>query len=174
MTTASGMGSTAAGQYLLLLENALLPAAPSELHAAALGAMLGVAAVRRDAFAAAFAADRARQQLLLHLLGHVDTGARQAAAQLLGLLVPHLGGSTSASAAAVDAGMGAPGGQQVAALCDALLTTLRAGSEAGAKHAKQEQLEGAAAAAGYVAAHLIQGKAGCCFWYCGCCCGWPC
>jgi proteasome component ECM29 len=144
--TAGGMTPQAAASYLLLLENALLPAAPSELHGAALGATLSVAAAQQGAFAAAFAGDASRQQLLLHLLAHVDATARQAAAQLLGLLVPHLGGQDPQHQQ-----------QQVAGLCDSLLSTLRAGTAEGAKHAKQEQLEGAAAAAGYVAAHLIQG-----------------
>lgn len=158
------MDAAIATSYLLLLENALLPAAPSELHGAALGAMLTAAAAQRDAFAAAFAGDAPRQQLLLSLLGHVDAGARQAAAQLLGLLVPHLGdgpGSAASAAAAVPGGEPAPPKQpRVAALCDALLSTLRAGSAEGARHAKAEQLDGAAAAAGYVAAHLIQGGGG--------------
>lgn len=161
------MDAAAAGSYLLLLENALLLAAPSELHACALGATLRAAAAQRGAFAAAFADDGPRQQLLLALLGHVDAAARQAAAQLLGLLVPHLGGSSaSAGSIASEAAQG-PGGQppppqqpRVAALCDALLSTLRAGAAQGARHAKAEQLEGAAAAAGYVAAHLIQGGRG--------------
>ena len=137
---AGGIAADGAAAYMLLLENALLPASPSELHAAALGALLAVAAAQPAPFAAAFALDRQRQQLLLRLLGHVDASARQAAAQLLGMLVPHLS---------------AP---QVGALCDELLSTLRVGSAEGAKAAKLEQLDGAAAAAGYVAAHLLQGE----------------
>ena len=152
---AGGLSPAAAASYLQLLENALLPTAPSELHAAALGAMLSVAAVQRAAFADAFAADGPRQQLLLRLLGHVDAGARQAAAQLLGLLVPHLGDGAAAGAAAAGQPQEQP---RVAALCEPLLSMLRAGTAEGVKAAKQEQLEGAAAAAGYVAAHLIQGK----------------
>ncbi|PSC71704.1 proteasome-associated ECM29-like protein [Micractinium conductrix] len=155
---AGGLSPAAAASYLQLLENALLPTAPSELHAAALGAMLSVAAVQRAAFADAFAADGPRQQLLLRLLGHVDAGARQAAAQLLGLLVPHLGDGAAAGAAAAGQPQEQP---RVAALCEPLLSMLRAGTAEGVKAAKQEQLEGAAAAAGYVAAHLIQGLPPC-------------
>lgn len=122
--------------------------------------MLTAAAAQRGAFAAAYADDAPRQQLLLALLGHVDAGARQAAAQLLGLLVPHLGEGPGSAVSAAEGGPGAqpapPPQPRVAALCDALLSTLRVGSAEGAKHAKAEQLDGAAAAAGYVAAHLIQ------------------
>lgn len=160
--SSGGMAPDSAASYLLLLENALLAAAPSELHAAALGAMLAVAAAQQGAFAAAFAADAPRQQLLLHLLGHVDAGARQAAAQLLGMLVPHLGAPPKGPAAQqpgqeVPSQGGSPTAR-VSALCDALLSTLRVGGADGAKHAKQEQVEGAAAGAGYVAAHLLKGK----------------
>ncbi|EFN52702.1 hypothetical protein CHLNCDRAFT_138705 [Chlorella variabilis] len=150
--SSGGMAPDSAASYLLLLENALLAAAPSELHAAALGAMLAVAAAQQGAFAAAFAADAPRQQLLLHLLGHVDAGARQAAAQLLGMLVPHLGAPPKGPAAQqpgqeVPSQGGSPTAR-VSALCDALLSTLRVGGADGAKHAKQEQVEGAAAGAG--------------------------
>ena len=141
-----GITAAAAGPYLLLLENALLPVAPSELAAAALDATLAVAAAQPSTFAAAYATDGTRQQLLLRLLSHVDAGARQAAAQLLGLLVPHLGGTKQQQQQ-----------QAVAGLCEALLGTLGADGANGAKRGKQEALEGAAAAAGYVAAHLIQG-----------------
>ncbi|PRW21127.1 proteasome-associated ECM29-like protein isoform X1 [Chlorella sorokiniana] len=150
-TTAGGGAMTAesAAAYLQLLENALLPAAPSELHAAALAATLSVAAAQRAAFAAAYAADPGRQAVLLRLSGHVDAAARQAAAQLLGLLV--------APGTALPA-QHAQQAQRAVALCEALLSTLRAGGPDGAKHAKQEALEGAAAAAGYVAANLLQGS----------------
>lgn len=172
-----GMSAEAATFYLVLLENALLPAAPSELHAAALAATLSVAAAHRAAFAAACAADPSRQAVLLRLSGHVDASARQAAAQLLGLLVAP-GAAPSAQPAqpaspvhAVKQAASALGSMifgspeqkasaAAAALCNELLSTLRAGGPDGAKHAKQEALEGAAAAAGYVAANLLQSELG--------------
>ena len=147
-TAAGGLTAESAAAYLLLLENALLPAAPSELHAAALAATLSVAAAQRTSFAAAYAADPGRQAVLLRLSAHVDAAARQAAAQLLGLLVAP--GTAPPAQQAQQA-------QWAVTLCEALLSTLRAGGPDGAKHAKQEALEGAAAAAGYVAANLLQG-----------------
>lgn len=150
-TAAGGLTAESAAAYLLLLENALLPAAPSELHAAALAATLSVAAAQRAAFAAAYAADPGRQAVLLRLSGHVDAAARQAAAQLLGLLV---GPGTAPPAQQPQQA------QRAVTLCEALLSTLRAGGPDGAKHAKQEALEGAAASAGYVAANLLQGALG--------------
>lgn len=152
MSNGGGLTPEAASRYLLLLENALLPAAPVELHAAALGAMLAVAAAQQSAFAAAYAGDAGRQALLLRLLGHVDAGARLATAQLLGLLVAHLGDPSGAQI------LNTQGPARVAGLCEALLSTLRAGGAEGAKSVRQEQLEGAVAAAGYVAAQLIQGE----------------
>jgi proteasome component ECM29 len=157
-----GMPGDTATAYLQLLENALLPAAPAELASATLGALLAAAAAARSAFAAAYAADGPRQALLLRLTGHVDGGARQAAAQLLGMLVPHLGAGPDS---------------RVGQLCDTLLSTLRAGHAA-----RLEQADGAAAAAGFIAAHLLQGGATVASYFGGggvgarparrCCCCW--
>jgi len=154
-----GMSAEAAAAYLLWPENALRPQSPTELHAAALAATLSVAAAQRAAFAAAYAADPGRQAVLLRLSAHVDAGARQAAAQLLGLLVAP--GTAPPAQQAQQA-------QRAVTLCEALLSTLRAGGPDGAKHAKQEAVEGAAAAAGYVAANLLQGES---LWPSSGCCG---
>ncbi|GAB4815511.1 hypothetical protein N2152v2_002557 [Parachlorella kessleri] len=129
-----GLDDSSAGRYLTLLENALVREAPSELHGAALDAMLAVAGRNRGAFTQAFAG---RTSLLLRLLGHVDLGARWTAAKLLGMLTPAL----------------QP--QQVQRLVEGLVGTVRPEGEGVARKPRFEELDGAIAALGFISAQLI-------------------
>jgi len=118
----------------VFLENALVREAPGELHAVSLQAMLSVSAAYRSPFTSAYAS---RSNLFERLLGHVDSGARDAAGRLLGTLT---------------SGMSK---ERITKLIETMAITVNAAAEG--KKTRFEEVDGATAALGYISAQLITG-----------------
>lgn len=116
----------------VFLENALVREAPADLHSRALVAFLATSAAHGAAFTAAYCH---RPSLFERMLGHVDSGARDAAGRLLGTLssgmTPH----------------------QLQALVDGLCGTVRAALDG--KKVRFEEVDGGTSALGYIASQLM-------------------
>lgn len=108
--------------------------APGELHAVALHALLAASASYRSVFTSAYAS---RPGLFERLLGHVDSGARDAAGRLLGTL---------------SSGMSS---NQVAKLVENAANTVNFAAEG--KRPRFEEADGCAGALGYITAQLVTG-----------------
>lgn len=124
------------GKYLLLLENALVREAHSELHATALTAMLAVAAEYSSVYSEMYVSRY--NTLLMRFISHIDGGAREAAGKLLGILV--------ASSGVMMAGDG---------LIGKMLETVESsngGGAGGGKKPKFEELDGSIIALGFLTA----------------------
>jgi proteasome component ECM29 len=119
------------GKYLLLLENALVREASSELHATALTAMLATAAEYSSVYGELYVSRY--NNLLMRFLSHIDGGAREAAGKLLGILV-------------TSSGMGGDG------LIGKLLETVVESNGRGGKKPKFEELDGSIIALGFLTA----------------------
>ncbi|KAL4530388.1 hypothetical protein Ndes2437B_g03884 [Nannochloris sp. 'desiccata'] len=96
--------------------------------------MLSASATHRSAFTSAYAS---RSSLFERLLGHVDSGARDAAGRLLGTLT---------------SGMSL---ERITKLIETMTATVIAA--AGGKKTRFEEVDGATAALGYISAQLITG-----------------
>ena len=121
--------------FVVFLENALVREAPGELHAVALHALLAASATYRSAFTTAYAS---RPGLFERLLGHVDSGARDAAGRLLGTLA---------------SGMSS---DQVGKLVESAVATVLTAAATG-KSTRFEETDGSSSALGYITAQLMTG-----------------